>query len=565
EADINAIFATGFFSNVQFRPEDTDLGVRVTFIVQPNPVLTRVETADTTVLPEEVVQDAFAPQYGQILNFNDLQAGIETVTDWYQENGYVLAQVVSSSDVTSDGVVTLVVAEGVIEDLEVRFFNAEGSQVDEDGEPIEGRTKPYIVLREFATKPGDVFNRDRIQEDLQRVFGLGIFEDVGLALDPAPENPREVLVGINVVEGNTGSIGAGAGFSSSTGVFGTVSYQQNNLFGRNYRAGAELTLGADALLFDVNLTNPWIKGDPFRTSYTVNAFRRRSISLIFDGGPTEVDLPNGDTPRIRRTGGGFSFSRPLSRDVFNPAVFNASLGLQYQRVEIIDEEGDSSPVDRLGNDLTFSGDDADDLLLVQFGISRDLRNNRVQPTAGSRAQFNVDQSIPVGNGSIFMNRLRATYSHYFPINLLRFTAGCRKQEDRTPTDCPQTLAFNVQGGTVLGDLPPYEAFALGGSNSVRGYGEGELGSGRSFVQATVEYRFPVFSIIGGALFLDAATDLGTAGDVPGEPAIIRDKPGSGFGGGVGVRVRSPLGPIRVDYGINDEGDGRVHFGIGERF
>ena len=123
----------------------------------------------------------------------------------------------------------------------------------------------------------------------------------------------------------------------------------------------------------------------------------------------------------------------------------------------------------------------------------------------------------------------------------------------------------MQAGTVLGDLPPYEAFSLGGSNSVRGYGEGELGSGRSFFLATAEYRFPLFSIIGGALFFDFGTDLGTAGNVPGNPAGLLDKPGTGITYGVGVRVNSPLGPLRLDYGFNDEGDGRLQFGIGEKF
>ena len=106
---------------------------------------------------------------------------------------------------------------------------------------------------------------------------------------------------------------------------------------------------------------------------------------------------------------------------------------------------------------------------------------------------------------------------------------------------------------------------MGGSNSVRGFPEGEVGSGRSFLQATAEYRFPIFSVIGGALFFDYGTTLGSDSDVPGEPSIVRELPGDGFGYGAGVRVQSPLGPIRVDYAINDEGDSRIHFGIGERF
>ncbi|MGK7925446.1 MAG: BamA/TamA family outer membrane protein, partial [Spirulina sp.] len=125
--------------------------------------------------------------------------------------------------------------------------------------------------------------------------------------------------------------------------------------------------------------------------------------------------------------------------------------------------------------------------------------------------------------------------------------------------------FNLQAGTIIGDLPPYEAFSIGGANSVRGFAEGDLGSGRSYFQATAEYRFPILSFVGGALFVDYGTDLGTADDVPGNPASVRGKPGSGFGYGVGVRIQSPLGPIRVDYGFNDDGDSRLHFGIGERF
>jgi outer membrane protein insertion porin family len=92
-----------------------------------------------------------------------------------------------------------------------------------------------------------------------------------------------------------------------------------------------------------------------------------------------------------------------------------------------------------------------------------------------------------------------------------------------------------------------------------------VGAGRRYIQATAEYRFPVFSIIGGALFLDYASDLGSGENVPGNPAGVRGKPGNGFGYGLGIRVQSPLGPIRVDYGFNDQGDSQLHFGIGERF
>jgi outer membrane protein insertion porin family len=123
----------------------------------------------------------------------------------------------------------------------------------------------------------------------------------------------------------------------------------------------------------------------------------------------------------------------------------------------------------------------------------------------------------------------------------------------------------LQAGTVLGDLPPYESFNLGGSNSVRGYDGGEVGSGRSYVLASAEYRFPIVPILGGVVFADFASDLGSGDTVIGNPAGVRGKPGFGFGYGAGVRIESPLGLIRADYGINDQGETRVHLGIGQRF
>ncbi|WP_216086640.1 BamA/TamA family outer membrane protein [Halothece sp. PCC 7418] len=552
QEDVNAIFATGFFRNVRVVPEDTPLGVRVTFVVEPNPVLEQVqvntvpEEAETRVLPESVVNNIFSEQYGEILNLQELQANIEELNQWYQDNGYDLAQVVGSPEVSPDGVVTLTVAEGVIEEIQVKTF-------DEEGNEIEGRTRDFIVTREVELSQGDVFQRETARADLERIFGLGIFEDASLSFSPG-EDPRKVVLNFEVVEGNTGSIGAGAGISSESGLFGTISYQEQNLGGNNQNLSAEVQVGGRTFLFNTRFVDPWIAGDPNRTSYAVDLFRRRSISVIFDEGETNVDLPNGDSPRVVRTGGGVTFSRPLAPDPFTRPDWRLSAGLEYNRVQIQDEDGDISPVDELGNQLAFDESGEDDLFLVELDAVRDRRDNPRQPTDGSVLRLGIDQSIPLGSGNILFNRVRGSYSYFIPVDFTSFSE-----------EGGETLAFNVQAGTVFGDLPPYEAFSLGGTNSVRGYDFGDVGAGRSFVQATAEYRFPIFSIVGGALFIDVGTDLGTGDDVPGEPAEVRDKPGSGFGYGAGVRVQSPLGSIRVDFGLNDEGDSRIHFGIGERF
>lgn len=49
----------------------------------------------------------------------------------------------------------------------------------------------------------------------------------------------------------------------------------------------------------------------------------------------------------------------------------------------------------------------------------------------------------------------------------------------------------AKGGAIIGDLPPYEAFPIGGTASVRGYGEGAVGSGRHYVAGTAEVHFPI--------------------------------------------------------------------------
>lgn len=49
----------------------------------------------------------------------------------------------------------------------------------------------------------------------------------------------------------------------------------------------------------------------------------------------------------------------------------------------------------------------------------------------------------------------------------------------------------VNGGAIFGEMPPYEAFPIGGTASVRGYGEGAVGSGKRYISGTAELHFPL--------------------------------------------------------------------------
>lgn len=561
EQNLNAVRALGAFAAVEIIPEDTAKGVKLSFLVTPYGTLRQVQiktlpaSSSSTILKQTDVDSIFGTQYGKQLNAVELQAAIKQLNAFYQKQGYNLAQVADVEELGADGTLKLVIAEGLIEDVQVRFLNKEGALVDDKKKPITGSTRPFIVTREAELKPGKIFNRNTAEKDLRRIYGLGLFDDVRVSFAPGSD-PAKVLLQFNVIERKTANILAGGGISSTSGLFGSISYNQLNIGGNAQKLGAELQVGTRSdVLFDLNFTDPWIATDPNRTSYTANIFQRRSTSLIFDGGKTPAYIPDTtDIPRIRRQGAGVTFSRPLNGDPFSDSTWRGSLGLQYQRVAIQDVDGRSIvPRDSRGNELTFSKTGQDDLLMVQLGITQDLRNSFVDPTQGTLLKLGLDQSVPVGLGNIFMTRARASYTNYTPVKFLNFTPGS------------QALVFNVQGGTIVGDLPPYEAFSLGGTSSVRGYEDGDVGSGRSYAQATAEYRFPLVSIVGGTIFADYGSDLGTGNSVPGNPAGVRSKPGSGFGYGAGVRVNSPIGPIRIDYAFNSRAESRIQFGIGERF
>jgi outer membrane protein insertion porin family len=571
EQNLNAIRALGAFSSVEIVPEDTAKGVKLSFLVTPYGTLRQVQIEtlpanSTTVLKQPEIDSVFQAQYGKQLNAVELQAAIKQLNQLYQKQGYNLAQVVDIKEIGADGTLKLVIAEGLIEDIQVRFMSKEGALVDDKKEPIKGNTRPFIVTREAELKPGKIFNRNTVEKDLRRIYGLGIFDDVRVSFAPGTD-PAKVVLQFNVIEKKTSSIVAGGGISSTNGLFGSLSYNQLNVGGNAQTIGSSVQLGTTGFLGDLSFTDPWIATDPNRTSYTANVFSRRSTSLVFGGGTTPQyvtgSIPSGsttgDTPVVVRTGGGITFTRPLNGDPYSDSAWRGSLGVQYQRVSLQDfNSGNSIPsgtpvVQIGGRDLTFSKTGQDDLLLVQLGITQDLRNSFTDPTQGSLLKLGVDQSVPVGLGNIMMTRARVSFTQHVPVKLISFSPGS------------QSLLFNVQGGTVFGDLPPYEAFSLGGSTSVRGYEEGDIGSGRSYFQATAEYRFPIISIVGGSLFFDYGTDLGSGSSVPGDPAGLRGKPGNGYGYGAGIRINSPIGPIRIDYALNNLSQTRIQFGIGERF
>ena len=125
------------------------------------------------------------------------------------------------------------------------------------------------------------------------------------------------------------------------------------------------------------------------------------------------------------------------------------------------------------------------------------------------------------------------------------------------------------------DVPIYERFFAGGAYSIRGYEERMVGpidcvsknplGGNSLLIGNIEYTYPVFDFLRFACFYDVGnvwkklSDIGSGGF----------KSGVGFG----VRIKTPIGPIRLDYGVplskqageDEKKSGRVHFSMGSGF
>ncbi|MBW4578435.1 MAG: BamA/TamA family outer membrane protein [Tildeniella nuda ZEHNDER 1965/U140] len=540
--DVADILGTGLFANASVSSRTNPQGLSVVFQVEPI-VVRSLRLSGAQALTLDVANQLFGAQLGAAVKPTLLNESVKRINEWYAQNGYTLARVLTLQP-TREGIVTVEVAEGYVGDVQVRFVNKEGQPVDDKGQPIKGRTQPGFLRRQIKLQPGQVFRDDVARADLRRLSELGIFDGANVSFEG---DARRVAVIYNVVEGSARRVNFSGGYNDEQGLFASINFQDNNFAGLGQRFSANVQPGTLDTQFDARFDSPYRDTDPNTPGYGANVFRRQGLSNVFDD---EIKLPNGSRVRERKIGGGVNATRPLG------STWKGTVGLNYTNVSLRDRDGNIFAQDRRGNPLSLSGTGIDDLTTLSFTALQDLRDNVVNPSRGSVVTLSTEQFIPIGRGEVFGNRLQANYATFIPVSLIKPGADAQQ---------PQVVAFNLQGGTTFGDLPPYNAYVLGGPNSVRGYGAGDVATSRSYFLASAEYRFPIYRFLGGVVFADFASDLGTSDEVLGEPGVQRGKPGTGAGFGVGLRVNSPFGIIRADFGVSDQGDSRFQFGFGQRF
>ncbi len=588
--DLNAIYASGWFSGVKIKSQDGPLGVRLIVNVVPNPILKKVELKPkNSVISNKFVDDIFNNFYGTTLNLNELQNKIKIIKKRYEKEGYSLVRISGPDRISENGVVTLKVYEGIISDVKIRFPDSDGEFII-DGKPRKGKTKDWVIKRELKTQPGTIFNRKILEADIGRLYATSLFDDIKVSLGPDNLNPGQVIIFLDLSEQRTGSLTGGLGYSNGSGIFASIGLQESNTLGRAWSTNLNLNFGEYSTTYNFSLSDPWIKGDKHKTSFRTNIFLSRDYPQEFksdnNGRIYAVDDTSTSTSDtfssivLEKTGGGFSFSRPLNGgDPFKVAKWRVLAGMNFKRVRMIDGDGNKKPY----GDMTPTTGNINDIICIGFtpndgscpeentlvsviaSTSRNNLNNSINPTAGDKFSFGTEQFVSMGKNSPTFNRMRASYSYFIPTKLINLTKACRSSK-ATSEDCPQAIGFQFKAGTIIGELPPYEAFCMGGTSSVRGWGSCDLAVSKSFVEGTAEYRFPIWRMISGALFVDAGSDLGSQNDVPGKPGKLLQKSGSGYSLGGGVGVKTPIGPLRLDIASKDlSGDMRYTLGVGWKF
>lgn len=566
--DVKRVFETGYFSSCRPKAEDTRDGVKLTIEVTPNPELRGTVVTGATRLPQKVIQDGFDGMRGQVLNLNSLRNAVSSLNAWYEKNG-VLGQVVDVQ-MGSDDIARIKVGEATVNRVSLRYIDPETGESRE-----EGKTKPDIILRQLSTRPGQVHSLKQSKTDVEAVYSMGLFEDVSIRPQPAEgstvENPLVDLT-LEVKERKkTGGLAAGGGISAAgaaegslPGFVGTVSYSQRNLFGLGQSLSAAAEVGQADSTFRISHTDPWVRGDAFRTSRTICAqstkvgvapIHARAADDTIDSSSTGVER---DGVFVSRMLGSIEYGRPLG------VGWQGSLGLNWQRAKCLNDHNDPILHDVYGGPVIINrgghGCDTMALTSIRIAYTYDIIAMHVSYCMHSFSSLFVFSlcRAPKGDTELLASMEQALPLHRDWLNFNRFSMRADKGIGLGP------LKFwaSAKGGAIVGDLPPYESFPLGGTNSIRGYGEGSVGSARNYLAGTAEIRFPIVAPLGGTVFADYGTDLGSGATIPGDPAGCRQKPGKGGGVGAGVRVDTPIGPLRFEYAMNDMKHRRFHLGIG---
>ncbi|CAA2986005.1 outer envelope 80, chloroplastic [Olea europaea subsp. europaea] len=313
-------------------------------------------------------------------------------------------------------------------------------------------------------------------------------------------------------------------------VVGSLCIKHPNLFGKNEKLDVLWDKGLcdSNVLITCRKTRPeWLSQQTFVIQHSI------SPEIGIHGIPVDnySRTGSGDV-NLCRFSAGVDLSEPASSN------WSSKTSIKFEHVRPINDDGRSISRDLHGFPVTCSGSCHDSMVVLK----QESRFAKANDHSFTRFSLKIEQGIPILSKWLIFNRLNFVASKGIRLG-------------------PAFFLSSLTGGSIVGDIAPYQAFSIGGHGSVRGYGEGAVGSGRSCLVANSELTLPLNQMLDGAVFLDCGSDLGSGRLVPGNPALRHGKPGSGIGFGYGLRFKSQLGHFQVDYAVNAFQQRILYFGF----
>ncbi|MGI5844395.1 MAG: POTRA domain-containing protein [Candidatus Xenobium sp.] len=585
--DMQAIFDIGYFTDVRLDTRYAPGGVRLVFRVLENPVVSSLEITGNQVVPTEKILELMDTEVGQILNTRVLHADLQNINKYYNEDlGYLLTPThVTELDFT-EGRLLIRLTDGMV----VKGIEIKGVSVF-----------PEEKVRELVkTAPGDLFNRNVLREDSERISAL--YEKKDYILDTIrPSLDAETgMVTLNVVEAELEEVRVEGNTRTKT-----------ETITRNVRTRPGEVLQRKKLQRDLERLNnlgyfkkvePEIEpgSEPGKVVLVLKVEEQKTglatIGVGYAGGGSGA-VRAGVTGTLSYSdrnlfGEGKSASVNLQQGAdlgtygisyYDPAINKAqdSIGvsLYYSKVDNLQQAVLGAPSGTFslyeqkvyGGTLTYGHPFTDD-----FRGFINLRRETIDLSMDSDSQY-----VPVGMGKGDLNSIGLAslydtrddvfnpHDGIFGNASLAFAGGVLGGDyDYTklllegryylPLSERSTLALRAMYGAVGNKAPASEYFYAGGTDTMRAYRDNSY-FGTHLLLFNAEYRFPIANIkmLSGAIFADAGNAW--------FPGYTTNKLYTDAG--IGLRIVFPtlgLGVIRIDYAFGQDGS-RSSIGIGQSF
>ena len=506
--DVKAIYNLGYFVDVVAKWQLLDDGgIKIIFEVIENPKIVDIIIEGAGTLPVQEFINTMQSKQGEILNFNLLLDDLREFPTWaYEQHGIAIRPV--NLEISETGSILVETALTRIEEIVL-----EGNE----------KTKDNVILRELSFAPGDILDFVEVSTSLQRVFMLGYFEEISYSIQEG-KDPDSAVLTVSMKEQKTGSADFGAGYSSKNGLFGYIDISDDNFLGNGQRANIFFEIGRGTRSYRLGFYEPYLLSDG--TSFGIELYNEHDD---IQGKYGEDEETVTGTQHV--LGGNVSLGRRLG----DYSRFNLSL-----RADSFKFSGD---IDEYENPYK--------LLTIGAGISDNTTNHPFKPSEGYKTNFNFETGFRFNDEISTYSKVTVFHSRYYELFEL--------------FDDNVVLAVRGMGGRALtGKLPNSELYRIGGSETLRGYDFGQEGLvGDKVLLVNTELRFPIYDFISGVVF----ADIGKAWEPDQNIDLTEMLDSNSFG--LGVRLDTPLGLLRLDYGwgLNEEAkrEGQFYFGLGHTF